>query len=126
VTAVEVQSQMAKAFEELKGIEVKLQKNIEEIIKALSKEQAALEALDEANRQLREFKGTSVIALAEFKEKRKTVNTFERFYDQSKALRVALQNEKIKLETTQRTVQKFYDSSGETLSKIENNIVSIS
>jgi hypothetical protein len=117
---LEIQAKMSLLFEELKSIEVKTQKNEEELTQALAKENTCKEGLSQVIEELKAYKKGDLVDITKFAHLKKVVDSVEKFHDQSKALRLTLECEKVSLTLAQEATKFHYDRLG---SKLSDNVL---
>jgi chromosome segregation ATPase len=122
---LEIQSKMVAAFTELKTLELRIQNTQTDLDKALKEEQTCKEGLEYAIDKSKDIKNQDLVNIEKYFEACKSKNTVERFLEQSKSRRLMIQTTLTNLNEMKRRIQECYDNLGNSLTKVEHNIISL-
>jgi hypothetical protein len=125
MVAVEIQKQMSLIFKEMQTNAVKIQKNKDDLEKAIHQEQVCEEGLKDLAKKIKDCKGQEVVFIDQFLSIQKNLDTVKGFRDQSVCHRCILQNALLTLEKTQQTLQSRYNELGVKLNDANDNVTSI-
>lgn len=120
---LDIQVKMGVIFEQLKTIEVELQKAEADLLKAASQEETCKDGVEEVKSRVKAAKEGNIVFIEQVKAVQKTLDTVVRFYDQSAGHSKALKRVVAALKRQRDALQDEYKALDLRLTKACDNIV---